>query len=678
MSLYGLFDDDVLGGLKKQSSIRVPPPTPETGWRPPQAFPNLASAVAISIDVETKEPDFDHGPGWGRKKGHIVGFSVGALDALGNIGRWYFPVRHEVEPEYNLDPDTCFRWLKTILETPHIPKIGANLIYDVGWLTTENIFIQGDLHDVQFAEALLNEEGTVALDYLAQKYTGAGKETSILYEWCATAYGGDVNGKQRANIWRASPRIVGLYGEADAALPLEIIQKQWPMLHAEGLMDVYRMECDSIVLLVKMRLTGVAVDLNAAEQLYGELGGDIHRLNEQLYTQTGVRANVNSSAELAKVFDAVGLSYPHTDAGNPSFKKEFLQGVDHPVGQTIREIREHEKIRGTFIRSYLLESNVDGRIHCSFHPLRGDEGGTRSGRFSSDSPNLQNIPVRTELGKRVRKLFVPDAGHIAWEKNDYSQIEYRFLAHFAVGPGSDNLREEYNANPRTDYHDNTYYRLCPFMGWNPENKDTAKLYRKPVKNINFGLLYGMGKDKLSRALMEYFQGKLGKSQINELFDAYHSANPYVKATMEETGNFAKEHGFIQTILNRRSRFNAWEPRQINHQNRARSLPYELALRNYGADIQRSETHKAINRKLQGSAADMIKRGMHRCYKEGVFDVIGVPKLQVHDELDFSVIDDSPQQKEAYRYMRYVLENAIQLRVPVLVDSGRGPNWGVVD
>lgn len=461
-------------------------------------------------------------------------------------------------------------------------------------------------------------------------------------------------------------------------MPLQVFDRQWPLLAGEGLTDVYRMECDSIYLLTRMRLSGVNIDLAAAEKLYGELAVDIQQLYGQLFDQTGIHANVNSGADLAKVFDKVGIHYPRTAAGNPSFKKEFLNSIEHPIAQLIRDIREHDKIRSTFIRSYILESNVNGRIHCQFHPLRGDDGGTRSGRFSSDKPNLQNIPVRTKLGKRIRTLFIPDYGHVAWEKDDYSQIEYRNLAHFAIGPGSDELRAEYNANPKTDYHDNTYGRLCPFMGWNPTDKDTAKLYRKPVKNINFGLLYGMGKDKLARAIMEYFKGNLTKKQIDALFKAYHEANPYVKATMDGTANEAQVLGYITTVLGRRSRFNMWEPKEVNYENRARPLPYDAAINNYGCAIQRAHTHKAINRRLQGSAADMIKKGMHRCWKEGVFDVIGVPKLQVHDELDFSVISDSPEQREAYAYMRYVLENAIPLRVPVIVDSGRGVNWGEID
>lgn len=672
------FPDELSLTVRKKATLRTPPPTPETGWRPPADFPNLSSATIIGFDTETKETDFDAGPGWARGQGHIVGFSIAAQDAIGNRGKWYFPVRHEVEPEYNLDPSTCFRWLKPILENPHTHKVGANLLYDIGWLTEENIFVQGELHDVQFAEALLHEDGVVNLEHLGNKYVGAGKVTDLLYKWCADAYGGAVSSSQRANIFRSSPRLVGFYGEGDADLPLDILKAQLPLLEQEGLMEVFRMECGLIPLLVKMRQTGVRVDLNRANQLYDELSFDITQLERQMTEMVGYPVNVAAGADLARAFGTLGITFNMTSKGNPSFTKEFLNSVEHPFGELIRNTREHIKIRDTFIKSYILEKNYKGRVHCSFHPLRADEGGTRSGRFASSDPNLQNIPSRTKLGKKVREVFIPDEGHLCWEKDDYSQIEYRFLAHFAVGQGSEELRAEYNNDPRTDYHDNTFYRLCPFMGWNPEDASIRKNFRKPVKNINFGLLYGMGLAKLSRALMEYFSGSLSSSQIKNLFDAYHEANPYVKATMGAVADFAQNNGYIPTIMGRRSRFDKWEKKTSWGEERTMSLSYDQALLNYGHNIQRCETHKAINRLLQGSAADMIKAGMYRCYKDGVFDVIGVPKLQVHDELDFSVPDDSPTINEGFKQMRYIMENAIPLRIPVLVDSGRGINWGNID
>jgi Mesyanzhinovviridae DNA polymerase len=663
------FDDVDLGPPKKRTILRVPPPTPETGWRPPQYFPNLSDAAMIGFDLERKEDDWDHGPGWTRGKASTVGFSVSAIDRLGNVGAWYFPIRHMVESEFNLDANHCFGWLRNTLQhTPTIPKVGANLLYDVGSLTDDGIYVSGELHDVQFAEPLLQSDGLVNLDHLGVKYTDTGKDTNELYEWCALAYGGKPNGEQRMNIWRASPRLAGPYGERDALLPIRVLQKQWPILESQGLLDIYRMECDLIRLLVRMRQAGVSVDVARAHKLYDDIAVDVARLYEQLYRDTGVRIeSANSGRDIARVFDAVGIQYPLTDEGNPSFRKDWMTNLDHPVATLINNIREHEKIRSTFVRNYIIEGQVNGKLHCQFHPLRNDDGGAKTGRFSSSDPNLQNIPVRTALGKAVRRCFVYDPGHIAWEKNDYSQIEYRDLAHFAVdnGDGSaERLRQKYRDDPKTDYHKLTQENVKARTG--------RLIERRPIKNMNFGLVYGMQEAKLIR------QNGFKPEEGRDIFKSYHEGNPYVKPTMKAAADEMQIYGYITTILNRRIHFSLWEPMdRVYGQPRKPGLPYEMAIRQYGSRIKRADEHKAINYRLQGSAAEQIKAGMRACYNAGIFDVTGVPRLQVHDELDFSVADDSPQTQEAFREMRHVLENAIPIRVPVRVDHDRAPNWGDV-
>lgn len=662
------FTDETIGAKKKETALRVPPPIPETNWRPPTSFPNLSGAVTLSVDTETKDPQLlDFGPGWARGKGHIVGFSVGAVDRLGNRGKWYFPVRHELEPEYNLDPRQCFSWLKDQLETPHIPKVFANAMYDIGWLAEENVNVSGQIHDTEVAEALLNSDGFVGLDHLGLKYCNVGKDTGLLYEWLAKAYGGPANSSQRKNIYRSPPRLVGPYAEQDADLPLQVLEKQWPLMAAEELLELYKMECDSLPLLIAMRQTGVNIDLRGAEILYSDLAIEVSKLEEQLYQISGVRANVNSGADLAKLFDAVNVEYPRTDKGNPSFTKEWLTASQHPVSIIINTIREMEKIRGTFIKSYLLESNVNGRVHCQFHPLRGDEGGTITGRFSSSAPNLQNIPSRTELGKQIRKLFIPDYGHAAWTKKDYSQIEYRMLAHFAVGPMSDELRKSYIDDPKTDYH--------VIVQQNVKKLTNIDIPRKPIKNINFGLMYGQSEKGLA------YKAGFNEQQAKDIMAAYHAGAPYVKPTMAAIADEVHQHGFTRTVLNRRTRFNMWEPkgfRKDDDGNRAIPLPFAQAASKYGSNIIRAGAYRGVNYKLQGSAADIIKNAMVKAWKAGIFNVTGVPKLQVHDELDFSVIDYSAQQVEAYRELDNILETSTALKIPVKVESGYGPNWGVIE
>ena len=454
-------NDPAADVFKRHVSIRELPPVPNTGWTPPRELPNLDSAVRISFDCETYDPFLTddgpiakQGPGWARGKGHIVGVSVGAVDALGNTGAWYLPVRHTVGSEVNLPTGAVFRWLHDVLSNPRTPKVGANLIYDIGWLAHENIYVNGELHDVQFAEALLHEDGHTNLEYLGRKYCGEGKDSSLMYDWLAAAYGGAADSKQRRNIHRTPPQLVGAYAESDASLPLRVLDAQLPLLAAEGLGDVYRMECDLIYLLVRMRMAGVHIDLNKAEQLYDDLGRAIPSMYDAIGNEYGYRIESTSNANLGRLFDRIGIKYGRTENGQPSMRKDWLKALDHPVGKAIIDIREHEKLRGTFLKSYLLDAHVNGFVYCNFHPLRGEDEGTRSGRFASNVPNLQNIPSRTPLGKQIRQAFVPDPGHSHWKKYDYSQIEYRMLVHHAVGDGSDDVRARFNAEPDRDWETN--------------------------------------------------------------------------------------------------------------------------------------------------------------------------------------------------------------------------------
>lgn len=666
---------------KKQTQLRVLPPIPETGWRPPSEFPNLSAAVAIGIDLERKEYNFEKGgPGWAKGDAHTVGYAISARARDGTTGKWYFPVAHEVEPWFNLDAANVKSWIRYALSDPRQVKVGANLYYDIGSLTDDGIYAEGQLFDCQFAEAILSSDEEVNLDYLGFKYLGRGKEINQLYTWCALAYGKAKSGDQRENIWRASPRLVGPYAEDDALLPLYILDRQWALMEREQLLDVFLLECGLIRLMIEMRLAGVTVNRDEAEKLYDSLAVDVTEAYTKLNEMSGISIeSVNSGEQVARVFDAVGISYPRTAEGRPSFRKEFLNEIadEHPVAGAINNIREIEKIRSTFLRNYILEGNVNGKIHCSFNQLRSDKSGTVTGRFSSTNPNLQNIPARSALGKKIRRIFVADAGHACVRKYDYSQIEYRYLAHFAVDKGdgsAERLRQAYRDNPKTDYHDRTFLELVPRMGWDVSDKARAKELRRPVKNVNFGLLYGMGEPKLRRSIAGYFGGHWSDTEAKEFFRTYHEAAPYVKPTMEAAATEVQILGYITTVLGRRTRFNKWEPADWGPRgsDRAPALSYHHALRTYGSRIRRAHTHKAINYRLQGSAADQIKKGMLECYTSGIFRATGVPRLQVHDELVFS---DFGAPEDAWREMAHILENCIPLRIPVKIEGGSGPNWG---
>lgn len=657
--------------LRKRAQVGILPPVPETHWRPPANPPDLSNAVAIALDCETFDPDLiTDGPGWARgPRGHIVGVSLAAVDRSGARGRWYFPVRHRHEPEHNLRADGVFPWLKTVLENS-LPKVGANLLYDIGWLTEENIFVNGELHDVQFAEALLDEEAKVALDVLGNKYLGEHKATSVMYDWIRAAYKPNER-ELRGDIYRTSPRLVGHYAEMDADLPLRIIEKQLPIIHKEGLDYIYRLENDLIPLLVRMRRKGVSVDVLKAEALAHELGEDAIRMYSELEHEYGFRLKGTDSRQLGLLFDHVGIKYPMTKAAKPSpnIEKEWLDALEHPLGDFLNELRHAEKIKSTFCEGYILDKNVNGKLYPQLHPLKSDHNGTLVGRFASSHPNIQNISKRSKLGKRVRKLFIPDKGHAHWARYDFSQIHYRILAHFAIGPGSDELRHRYCSDPKTDYHMDVYMKVAPLLGWSTTDKAIIKEKRTPIKNVNFGLLYGQGDKSLS------YKAGLTKEQATGFFKAYHEGAPYVKPTMEAIAREAAEVGYVTTLLGRRVRFKLWEPCEgYGH------TPMRLAaaLEQWGSNIKVAFQYRAVNYKFQGSEPDIIKTAMRDLDRSGVFDDVGVPRLTVHDELDWSVENNSPETQEAFKYIGHMMENAVKMRIPINCEFGKGNNWGEAD
>lgn len=652
------------------------PPIPETGWRAPTEFPNLAAAKVIGLDTETWDPELSaSGPGWGRGKGHIIGASLSVEDG----SSWYFPMRHGIdelgkqvlpphEAAMNLDPDAVLRYLRHTLGDSR-PKVGANLTYDIGWLAEEGVPVAGRLYDIQFAEALLNSEAPhVDLDSLGERYLGRGKETSILYDWLAGWLGGAATERQRKHLFLSPPSLAGPYAQADAALPIAILNAQWPELVKRGVAELFDLECRLIPLLVAMRRKGAPVDVGKAEQVHAALTTDLEAVEAQLRDIAGQPVNPGARDSLTAAFNKLGIPIPtkvdtKTKEQKISFDAARLEEIPHPLAAAILEHRRITKVRDVFIQAYILDKNVGGRVYCSFHPLKNDGGGTRSGRFSSSDPNLQNIPVRTEIGKRVRQCFVASHGG-RWVKADYSQIEYRMLAHHAVGEGADDLRAAYIADPLVDYHDLTAALVKRLTG--------IDLPRRNIKNINFGLIYGMSEPKLAADL------GLSAADGKTLFANYHQAAPYARATMDAAAREVHSNGFVETLLGRKSDFNRWGPKRFERG--VSDLPYDLAVQKWGLyGIERSRTHKALNRKLQGGAADVMKKAMVTAYEAGLFaeDACGIPLLTVHDELDFD--DQNDPNGAWWAEFKHVMETAVpELRIPVAIDISSGPSWGEAD
>jgi DNA polymerase I-like protein with 3'-5' exonuclease and polymerase domains len=600
---------------------------PTTNWAPPKDFPNLTGAKVLGLDTETKDPELTtHGPGGVRGKGQMVGVSIATEDRA-----WYFPLRHEYfsQTALNMDSAKVFAWLNEQLARK-VPVVGANLLYDLEWLRAEGVRRPaGDLYDVQYAEPLLDEESRngYSLDALGKKYLGAGKDTPLLYKWCADSFGGEPNESQRKNIYRTPPTLVGPYAEADALMPVQILALQRKQLALEGLTDLFKLECGLIPLLLEMRFRGVRVDLDKARQVAKWLREEAAKAQAEL---PGV--DVWSGESIARAFDKAGHEYLRTEAGNPSFTRPWLEACEYPLAQAVLRVRQYEKAANPFVEAYILGNHHNGRIHCQFNPLRGDEYGTVSGRFSSSNPNLQNIPARDPvLGPLLRSLFIPEEG-CRWVRGDYSQIEYRMLVHYAVGRGAESLRERYRNEPDLSFHRLTMAMVLDVTG--------ITLGYKPAKNLNFGLVYGMGRDKLTRSLG--VEPDLGA----RLYDAYFEALPSVKATYNSASRLATRRSYIRTLLGRRRRFTGDDP----------------------------GVHKALNACLQGSAADVIKKAMLDCWTAGLFadDACGIPHLTVHDELDWSCAEG---RTAAFAAAKHIMETCVDVKVPLLLELSEGTNWG---
>jgi DNA polymerase I-like protein with 3'-5' exonuclease and polymerase domains len=612
--------------------------TPNSNWRPPEEWPDFTNAKAISLDCETRDPHLlERGPGGVRYDGQVVGVSLS--DGTQTV---YLPVAHEGGD--NLDKVQVFKYLEAQLKGNQ-PKIGANLIYDLEWLRAEGIPVAGDIWDIQIAEPLIDEnQSSYSLSALAKKYLGEDKDESLLRQ-AAAAYGVDPKG----GLWRLPARYVGPYAEADAALPIRIWEQQKRILHQEDLWEIFELESALVPIMLDMRFRGVRVDVDRAEQINDQCLRDEARLLGELRDLVGYVIDPWSSDDLGKAFDKLKIWFPRTGKGNPSFTGDWLQGHEHPIAKKIAEYRKLNKMRRDFVEGMVLKMEHSGRIHCQFHALRKDEDGTRSGRFSSSQPNLQQVPARDEYwGPLIRGLFLPDEG-MEWASCDYSQQEPRVLVHYAdlLGlKGAAEAVQQYTGD--TDFHQMV--------------ADMAGIKRKQAKTINLGMFYGMGIYKLSQEL------GVSIEEAKPLFEQYHDRVPFVRQLSQRCSQSVSEKGWIKTLLGRKRHFNLWEPADSKNTwpNRENPLTLDQAQKVWAdRPLRRSMVHKSLNALIQGGSADMTKKAMIDLYKEGE-----LAHIQVHDELCFSVRDRKHGEK-----IKDIMENCVKINVPIKVDLEMGPTWG---
>ena len=606
---------------------------PQTEWLPPESFPDLSGYSEIAIDLETKDPELKTmGSGSVTGKSNIVGIAVAVQDWKG-----YYPIAHEGGG--NMDIRMVLKWFQDVLNTDAI-KIFHNAMYDVCFIRAAGLKINGTIVDTMIAGSLVDENRfRYDLGSLGRDYLGIGKNEAVLKE-TADLWGVDA----KSEMYKLPAMYVGEYAEQDADLTLKLWQEMKKQMYHEDVEDIFKLETELFPCLVDMRFLGVRVDTQAAHTLKHRLLTEEKECLHKIKKETSIDVQIWAARSIEKVFQKLNLPYDLTAKTNsPSFTKNFLQNHPHPMVKLIARAREINKSHTTFIDT-ILKHEHKGRIHAEINQIRSDSGGTVTGRFSYNNPNLQQIPARNkELGPLIRSLFIPEEG-MKWGCFDYSQQEPRLVTHYASLDGLYGVEEVLDAynEGEADFHQIV--------------SDMANIPRSQAKTINLGLFYGMGKNKL--------QAELGvsKEDAEDLFRTYHDKVPFVKMLMESVMRRAQDKGRVRTLLGRRCRFNLWEPNQFGIH---KALSHEDALAEHGPGIKRAFTYKALNRLIQGSAADMTKKAMIDLHREGI-----TPHIQVHDELDISVESEAHADK-----IKQIMEGAVTLEVPNKVDYESGTNWG---
>ena len=609
----------------------------QSEWIPPHELPNIFDAKVIAFDLETYDPELKStGPGWTTKNGHIIGIAVAVEGWKG-----YYPIRHE--NGFNWDRKRVLNWFKKLMQTDAI-KVAHNAIYDLGWLDAEGIEVKGPIVDTMIMAPIINENKfSYALNAVGKDMLNEYKNENLLKQ-AAIEFGVD----PKNEMYKLPAIFVGSYAEQDADLTLRLFQHMRPIIEKESLTTVYKLEMELIPVIFNMIKKGVRVDVEKARRYKKTFKNTEKKILDGILEDTGIAVDVWAAASVATVFDKLKIKYPRTEKTKaPSFTKDFLLHHSHPIAQQIQSAREYNKVQSTFIDT-ILKHGETGRIHASIHQMRDGEAGTVSGRLSYSNPNLQQLPARNkEIKKQIRGLFLPEEKE-TWGSFDYSQQEPRIASHYAFKlgcEGAQTIVDEYQKNADADFHNIV--------------SEIADIERDQAKTINLGLFYGMGVNKLSNEL------QVKVEVAKEILSQYNNKVPFIKDLAKRVSLYANSEGYVSTLRGRKCRFELWEPTTFGV---FKALPLDQAKLKYGKHhhLQRAGTYKALNRLIQGSAADQTKQAMINLYNEGL-----TPLIQIHDELTLS-FDGSEEIKNK---IISTMENAIKLSVPSKVDCDLGKSWG---
>ncbi|NLY25040.1 MAG: DNA polymerase I [Bacteroidales bacterium] len=519
---------------------------------------------------------------------------------------------------------------RPFFENEEIEKIGQNIKYDILELRNYGIVVKGKLFDTMIAHYLLNPETGHGMDFMAETY--------LQYRTVHIAELIGPKGKNQKSMRDIDPAIVSDYAAEDADITLKLKNILEKEIHANNLDHLfYNIESPLVYVLADMEWTGVRLDLKALSELSGLFTEELLSIEKEITEMAGTTFNINSPKQIGEVlFDRLKIvdKPKKTKTGQYKTGEEELEKMrsKHPIIGKILEQRGLKKLLSTYVDAFpLLISEQTGKIHTSFNQTVAS-----TGRLSSTNPNLQNIPIRDERGREMRKVFIPDEGCI-FVSSDYSQIELRIMAHLS---GDSNMVEAFNKGQ--DIHAATAAKIFKI----PIDEVTGDMRRK-AKTANFGIIYGITPFGLSERL------NIPRSEAKELIDEYFATFPGVKSYMDECITNARVKGYVETIFGRK-RFLA----DINSRN---------------ATVRGFAERNAINAPIQGSAADIIKTAMIRIFDR--LQLKGMRSkmiLQVHDELNFNVV---PDELEAVReIVTEEMENVCELSVPLKTDLGAGENW----
>ena len=644
---------------------------------------DLTGIDTVAVDIETYDPNLKtKGLGAIRNDGFICGIAVATSKETA-----YFPLRHS---DTDINPERINKiWEvlnEKIFQNEKITKVFHNAIYDVCWIRAiTGKPMQGRLVDTMIAASVINENRfKYSLDSLSKDYLDEGKYKYDLQQKTLEWSGGTVKDPM-TNMHKLPAAIVKDYAKQDVDLTLKLWnlfdKKIDEVLYTKEDGDqktcrqIFELETKLFLCLVDMKFKGVKIDVQKAILFGKHLKKRRNQILKAIENITTIKVDIWAASSIKNLLEHQNITdYKVTPKSKmPQLPKDYLKTHKNKFLRMIAKAREYDKAVNTFIEG-LLGYVHKGRIHADINQIRSDAGGTVTGRFSMSNPNLQQIPSKGFIGKKMRELFIPDEGY-KWGSFDYSQQEPRIVVHYAIKlglPGTESLQQEF------DRDDADFHQIVA---------DMANISRKQAKTINLGLFYGMGKIKL--------QKELGLDQIKarNLFNEYHNRVPFVRQLSQDLIQFSKDNKLLFTLYDRFCRFDKWETtnKEWNPETN-RFNPVTLYTEKDAREAFKAEmldkfkenkidpnymdyfdryytpafTYKALNRLIQGSAADMTKKAMVDLYEKGI-----IPHIQIHDELCFSTTDHEA------KIIKETMEQTIPLEVKNKVDYESGPNWGQI-